>query len=172
MNNPHLRYYQNGNLWIEQHKNYCNKFHKESSPAIIEYWPNGNIKKKEYYTNGVNHRENGPAYIEYYESGGIFRIMFIDNNKFHKEDGPAIIEHYEDGNTYLEKYMQNSRIHRFHGPAVIHYYKNGKIKETFYLKGISYTKKVEKWIINNKFNSWKDMSYNDFDRMWLDIFKN
>lgn len=169
---PYLKYYKSGNLWIEQYMNNCDEFHKENSPAIIEYWPNGNIKNKKYHINGVKHRENGPAEISYFENAIVDSERYCINGKYNRENGPAIIQYYENGNIYLETYMIDNKIHRFYGPSSLIYRKNGKVKETFYLNGKSYTKKVEKWIKENDFNSWQEMTVDDFDRMWLDILKN
>jgi len=51
MNNPKIRYYENGKISSEFY--YLNdKYHRTEGPAIIQYYENGKIRSEDYYIEG------------------------------------------------------------------------------------------------------------------------
>ena len=63
----------------------------------IEYWPNGNKRREEWYFNNDRHREDGPAFIDYHESGTVIREIWFINEQLHKPDSPAYIWYNKSG---------------------------------------------------------------------------
>lgn len=76
-------------------------------PAIITYYPTGQIKKEEYFKNGEIYRNgNKPAIIEYFSSGKIEIEQYISNGQFSRTNNkPAVIEYFENGNILLEVFF-------------------------------------------------------------------
>ena len=88
-------------------KNQNNNLHNDNGPAIISYYPNGNISYKLWCANGKCHNENGPAYIRHDEDGNVAYKECYINDKLHNENGPAIIGYDEDGNIIRQEYWEN-----------------------------------------------------------------
>lgn len=80
-------------------------------PAHIEYYQNGNIKYKGWYTNGEFNRsvEQGPARIWYSTSGKILTKIWIQFGTTHRpiHQGPAVIKYFEYSNDSFKHYYEN-----------------------------------------------------------------
>lgn len=107
---------------------------------------------------------------EYYPNSNLYTENWRnENNKLHRVDGPARI-HYKNGNITIKEWFINGMAHRAYGPSDIFYNENGSIDFTnFYYNSYDYVEEVYKWIEDNDFNSWEEMSESDFDRMWMEI---
>ena len=88
-------------------RNKNGKYHNENGPAVIRYYPNGNVEYKSWYINGKEHNENGPAIIEYYPNGNVKHKSWWINDKCHNDNGPAVIRYDEDGNIIRQEYWEN-----------------------------------------------------------------
>jgi hypothetical protein len=80
----HYRLEDGGYKIIDKQKeewlNKDNRFHRESGPAVIYFYENGNIKYEGYYLNGKQHREDGPALIQYNHNRNIICEEYHLNN--------------------------------------------------------------------------------------------
>ena len=54
---------------------------------VIEYWPNGNKQREQWFFDNQYHRVDGPADILYYESGQVQREEWLFDSRLHREDG-------------------------------------------------------------------------------------
>ncbi len=88
------------------------EFMREGKKERVFYgfYPNGRIKVRKYYVDGVLHREGGPAVIEYYEDGKIKEERYYFKGKCHRTDGPAIICYNPDGSIEEEIFAENDYI--------------------------------------------------------------
>lgn len=61
-------------------------------------------------------------------------------------------------------------IHNSYGPAITYYNRDGTLYQYIWaFNGENYTKQVNEWFKENKFKTWKQMSEDDFNRMWMEI---
>jgi hypothetical protein len=67
--------------------------HRTEGPAYIEFFYDGQIRKKFWYNDGRIHREGGPAGIKYHKNGRIHELLWCNRDIYHNEDGPARIIH-------------------------------------------------------------------------------
>ena len=60
------------------HKEWIEKgfFHRNPGPAEICYYPDGSIRREEFWIYGNPHRESGPAKIIYFPDGSIEQEEF------------------------------------------------------------------------------------------------
>lgn len=118
--------------------------------------------------------ENFNSFIryEYYDPDNkiVLRKKYYLGLYLHREDGPAVIHYYDNGSVkWIEYYYYNSP-HRVYGPSDIYYDRNGKVEDTiWWYEDNEYTSEVYEWIDENKFKSYKEMSEEDFNRMWFEI---
>lgn len=77
----HIGYWDNEKT-IKKYEHWTlnNKFHKQDSPAFIEYYSDGSVRYKEYWLYGELHNLNGPAYTFYNKNGTIFQEYYYINN--------------------------------------------------------------------------------------------
>lgn len=109
---------------------------------------------------------------EYYANGNLEYIKYFNaNGELHREGGPAQIFYCDDGNLKMELYFSNGKWHRGYAPAYINYcgILSGDVVYGWAFNGKVYSREVIKWIMENGFNSWEDMTKDDFNRMWMEI---
>ena len=58
------------------------KYHRESGPALICYYPDGSIKIELFYVAGKFHRDSGPASTYYHPNGRIILEEFYIAGEF------------------------------------------------------------------------------------------
>lgn len=105
------------------------------NPAVIQYYPNGQIKAKLWLDKNIPDRKgDNPAEITYHLNGKIMREAYKQNDIIMREtDNPSIIEYDENGNRITEVYFKNGLIDRKDEPALIKYSPEGKkILEKYY----------------------------------------
>lgn len=122
-------------------------FHRDDGPAIITYYPSGEVWKKLWFFHNIHYNSSGPSTIEYHTNGNVCTEKWQNNhhrysnmwrNKLyicgtlHREDGPAFIKYYKNRQIESTLWVMNGLIHRNGGPAYIKYAKDGKIIETNY----------------------------------------
>jgi hypothetical protein len=67
-------------------------YHREDGPAMIGYHPNGLVREKGWFIDGVGCREDGPAYIKFTLEGNPSFVGWSTKNSkgyIHRIDGPA-----------------------------------------------------------------------------------
>lgn len=129
-NNKLLLFKKGGNL------------HNIEFPALIEFYPNGKVKRLVYFTMGAHLRDpyeekDQPVELLFYESGakrGIIYNLEEDDYEFNK---PTHYEFYESGSIKRLYYLYNNlHFHHDRGPiqypCKIHYYENGDIYKEEY----------------------------------------
>lgn len=145
--------------------------HREDGPALILNYDYGDkiiVRREEFRLDNKLHNENKPSIITYYDNKNIKKEIYCLNHKFHRENGPAHIEYDNNGKIEEETYYYHGLKHRIDGPAIIRC-KYGKVFYFWFYKNKEYTKQVKNWILNNNYNSWKHITENDFNRMWMEI---
>lgn len=107
--------------------------HREiDSPAVIKFYPNGNVEEREWYICGKLHREDQPAREQYNMSGGIKLHEFYKHGKFHSyNDNAAIVIMNDETRTCLFKWFSNGVLHRVGQPAIMQFM-NGTISSVKY----------------------------------------
>jgi len=112
---------------------------EEEVPAVTKYNELGKKKREIYYVRGIKYRANGPIIIDYYPNGNVKREVYCTNCNeigryssgiYSSSSGyssPRIIEYYPNGNLKKEIYYANRMVHRYLGPAKIWYDKNGNV---------------------------------------------
>jgi len=83
---PEIKYLGD-NIMSKTWKNEEGVIHRETWPAIIHYYSNGNVWIKIWHHYGKRHRINGPAVIWYSSDGKtkVKELFFIDDHEFDKE---------------------------------------------------------------------------------------
>lgn len=114
-------------------------FHRESLPAIIEYHPNGVVKREEFLHNGIYSRREAYQVFEFYFNGQLAsRKHYVGNLKHSVSDKPAVERFYEDGQIASQEWFNFGQKHRsfMDKPAEILYYPNGCFqKKVWYRHG-------------------------------------
>lgn len=107
-------------------------------PAIIEYYPSGQLKFKAYYVNGKLQRASGvdkPTHMQYYLTEENLENALSELTISGKVEKPLVLEYEvysKDGVPHRDPYDETD-VYR---PAYIKYDKNGKITyEGFYKDG-------------------------------------
>lgn len=73
-------YYEGGPAVKEEYRNKAGELHRTDGPALVSYYPTGEIKLKMWSFNGKKRRRNGPSVIEYFKTGEISKkIWFFDD---------------------------------------------------------------------------------------------
>lgn len=62
-----------------------NKTHNIDAPAIITYYESGNLKREEYYRNGLRHNASAPAVVEYNEDGSVIIQYYYLHGKYYND---------------------------------------------------------------------------------------
>ena len=115
--------YYNGELTQKIKYNDASQYHNDSGPALIEYYPNGQISQQSFYKENKLHNTAGPAVIGYHEDGSKkLEYWFVDG--IHT-DGLCVVEYYGDGSFYCQEWRLGGKRHREGGPARIVYYPGG-----------------------------------------------
>lgn len=112
--------------------------HREDGPAVISYYPNGNIEYYRHFINNKRHKTDGPECTYYNSDGTIQYEIWYKNGQEHNESGPSYII-YNQGIPQTIYYRQNGRHHREDGPAYI-YESNGYKCEIYFFNGIKTNK--------------------------------
>lgn len=120
---------------IEQEMYYNDEgcLHREDGPALIDMYPNGNIKEEIYYKNNLMHNENGPSLKRYTSDGKPSVIEYRINGKYYRENGPAYIKYHNGLFIKFEQYYKDSMIdysisYNYDGTikGKIYYHRHGK----------------------------------------------
>ncbi len=97
--------------------------HRDIKPAVVEYYPNGRIRRFEFYQRNKLHRQNNAA-IEVYSEDG--RVMlerhYCQHGLLHRDQNSysaAVIYCDEDGFSLRQEFWQMGVRHRGTGPAVM-----------------------------------------------------
>ena len=132
-NKPHnvefpafIYYHENGNVKYVWYRLYGKEYRNDNLPTFLNYLENGKILTEDYRTNSDSHIE-----IEYYDNGNISYKRFYSYENFHREDGPAIIGYFPNGNIKYEMYYLKGVPHRIEGFAFIEYDENGNILKEY-----------------------------------------
>ena len=110
----------------------------DDTPAMINYFYNGQIESKSYYKNGLLHREGQPAISSYEEDGTIFcETYYIQGQLCRLDDEPCYTCYYPNGLVNIKYYYVNHKLHRENNkPAHIEYDQDGDIVlEQYYIDG-------------------------------------
>ena len=69
---PAIEEYLNGKLFFQGWHEH-GEIHRIGKPAILEYWPNGQVKNEEWFVNGYKYRDNkeDPIFIQYNDKGDV-----------------------------------------------------------------------------------------------------
>ena len=68
------------------------KTHRKNGPALLIYYPNGNLYYKEFYIRDKCHKETGPASIKYDSYGKIVdKCWFLYGEQFSKHEYNDVI---------------------------------------------------------------------------------
>lgn len=102
-------------------------YHRLNGPAIKEWYPNGQLKKRIYREYNRLHRINGPAWEEWYENGRLRVREYRQHDQLHNITGPAYIEWYPNGELKSCYYYIDGKKHRSDGPAEEHWLENGEL---------------------------------------------
>jgi len=93
----HIEYYYGTMVPMKVTYSLKNEKHNLRGPAVICYYPSGNVRFHYYYINGVLHRRGKkPAMIEFYEDGYTKLIKFFKYGVPHTLGGNHIIR-YDPG---------------------------------------------------------------------------
>ena len=78
--------YSDGRIFGEEYRSQEGKLHREGDkPALILYYPNGQVYCESWYQNGKRHREGDkPAERYYYPNGQVSHEKYYKNGKLFK----------------------------------------------------------------------------------------
>lgn len=115
---------------IKYFDKYSNK-HRESMPASISWFPNGNKRLEVWYKDGKIHREEFPAITKWYMNGFREHELWYTEGKRNREQSgkesvPAETMWFPNGFIRYEGWYKNNKLHREDGPAEIEWGKNGE----------------------------------------------
>lgn len=123
------------------------------NPALIQFYENGDIKCKQWFTDGILNRPDKTAYIFYYENGSKESQQWFKNGKLHRDnDLPAYVKYYQsflgEIKIKVKLWFINGKVERKNKeePTSIHYFENGNIN-------------MEEWQKSNK--NGDDIHYRD-----------
>jgi antitoxin component YwqK of YwqJK toxin-antitoxin module len=83
---------------------YLKTFEQNNQETVVEYYPNGQKYREEYFLKNRSHRIDGPASQHWYENGQKEREMYYVNGSRHREDGPAIQTWWQNGIKQYDEY--------------------------------------------------------------------
>tara|TARA_B100000745_G_scaffold97368_2_gene61864 strand:- start:6325 stop:6927 length:603 start_codon:yes stop_codon:yes gene_type:complete len=129
--NVRVTRYRGGELREIRYRDGDGQTHREDGPAVVTYYPNGQIKHEGYYRHSILHREDGPASTSFSPDGYVTAKKYFHHGTLHREEGPAVYL-YRDWNE--ERYYRDGQVHREDGPAFVTYYKDGTVRSEAYLQ--------------------------------------
>lgn len=115
--------------------------HRDNKPAVVEYYPNGRVRRFEFYQRDKLHRQNNAAIEVYSESGRVhLELHYYHHGLLHRDPQSyraAVIYNAEDGYHTRQEFWHMGIRHRKTGPAVIisDPVKREVIAEEFYRQG-------------------------------------
>lgn len=138
----YTKYYDKAKTKIkEEYWRFKQKYHREDGPAVILYFPNGNVKRFSFYLNGElsgcsdkSTRYYGATHIDFHDNGNINRIIY--DERLCNELDPMMNEYYSNGKIKRSVWFKGYLSHRIEAPAIIHYSEDGLVtKEEYYFNG-------------------------------------
>jgi len=130
-----------GSIYRKQVFDLEENLHNDIKPAVVEYYPNGRIKRFEFYQRNKLHRENNAAIEVYSESGRVhLELHYYHHGLLHRDpqsSRAAVIYSAENGCHTRQEFWNMGVRHRKTGPAVIiaDPVKREIIAEEFYRQG-------------------------------------
>lgn len=133
------------------------------SPAIVQWYSDGNIENIYHYKNDKLHNTNGPAEITFYENGICEYINYhILDCRQSINNMPSHIEWKKSGKIEFISYHQNDKLHNTNGPADLDFYNNKLETISFYKNGLLHRDdlpaiiSIPLYLIGSKVSYWRD----------------
>lgn len=118
--NPLRSFHRTGHLAEELWEDAAGLAHRDDGPALIRYYPGGNLQMAQWLVHGQNHRDDGPSYISYYEDGQTSAREYSKRNVRHREDGPAFTAWSESGVVIIETWdLYGVTVHKEYFAALL-----------------------------------------------------
>lgn len=137
----HIRYYDSPTTPLQKQCWYTHQKHnRETGPASIEYYPNGQISYEKWKINNIKHRHDYPAITRYTDNGTIIETHWIQNGIYGRINGPSSIKYFPNGSPKQEIWRLDCCRHRDHDqPATTTYYPTGQIER-------------QEWYVNDRWH--------------------
>lgn len=129
--------YPNGKLHIEEYFNEDGKRHNDNGAAYVEYYQNGKIKEKVYFSNGLIFNDKYPAHIRFHVNGNpSYEAFYKIPGKKHNDQGACIFKRDINGKSISISYYFEDKLSNLKGPAI-----SGVMGNKYYIYGeeLSYT---------------------------------
>ena len=120
-----------------------------AEPAVVTYYPSGDIASELWFTEDVPDREDGPAVITYYVNGRVKTTEWwiageeLTEEEFNERTNPQESTMTNEGPSRQVWRNRSGELHRREGPAVIEFYSTGrKSLEEWWVDGERYRENI------------------------------